>query len=109
MTLRVTILALAQIDAESIYEWILQRSQAGAAAWYAAFETAVGKVADEADSCALAPESDDIGIPLRQRLFRTRHGRRYRLVFTVTENEVRILRVRGPGQPPVERSNLPEI
>lgn len=49
MTLRVTILALAQIDAESIYEWILQRSQAGAAAWYAAFETAVGKVADEAD------------------------------------------------------------
>jgi plasmid stabilization system protein ParE len=109
MTLRVTVLALARIDAESIYEWIRRRSETGAAAWYASFETVIRKIANEADSAALAPESDLLGIPLRQRLFRTRHGRRYRVLFTVKDNEVCVLRVRGPGQPPVGTSDLPEI
>jgi hypothetical protein len=81
----------------------------GAAAWYASLGTVIRKIADEADSSALAPESDLVGIPLRQRLFRTRHERRYRVLFTVTENEVCVLRVHGPGQPPVSKSDLPEV
>jgi plasmid stabilization system protein ParE len=108
MTFRVTVLRLARIDVDSIYQWIRRRSEAGATAWYDSFNTVIGKIADQAETSALAPESDLIGIPLRQRLFRTRHGRHYRILFTATDNEVRILRVRGPGQPPVQMSDLPE-
>jgi hypothetical protein len=32
-------------------------------------------------------------------LFKTRRGRYYRLVYVIAEDEVHVLRVRGPGQP----------
>jgi len=49
----------------------------------------------------LAPESKSFDIEIRHALFRTRSGRPYRAIFTVVGDEVRILRVRGRGQPPV--------
>lgn len=47
----------------------------------------------------LAPENEIVTCELRQVIFKTRAGRRYRFVFTVVDDEMRILRVRGPGQP----------
>lgn len=35
---------------------------------------------------------------LRETYFKTRHGRRYRIVFTIIGTEVRVLRIRAPGQ-----------
>jgi len=35
----------------------------------------------------------------RQFFFKTPHGRTYRGVFTVVDDEIRVLRVRGPGRP----------
>jgi hypothetical protein len=51
-------------------------------------------------------EEGDCSIPLRQATFRTRHGRTYRAVFTIVGDQVRILRVRGPGRPPLEADEL---
>jgi len=44
---------------------------------------------------------------IHQALFKTPRGRRYRIVFELTETEIRILRVRGPGQPPLRRRDVP--
>ncbi len=43
---------------------------------------------------------------LRQFLFKTRRGRTYRGVFAVVNHEVRIVRVRGPGQGPLTDNEL---
>jgi len=54
----------------------------------------------------IAPESDRIAMELRQRLFRMRRGRVYRLLFVIAKTEVSVLRVRGPGQAPLAANDL---
>jgi plasmid stabilization system protein ParE len=106
MTFQVTILGRARSDVESIYEWISKQSPSGAAAWYAAFWDATQKLSTDPESCGLAPEAEIVGIPLHQSIFRTRRGKRYRILLTVIGNEVRLLRVRGPGQASVKQDDL---
>ena len=43
---------------------------------------------------------------VRQVLFQTRHGRPYRILYAISGDEVRVLRVRGPGQPEQEDDEL---
>jgi plasmid stabilization system protein ParE len=50
----------------------------------------------------LAPESGSFDIEIRSIVFRTRAGHAYRAIYTVADDEVRILRVRGPRQPPLK-------
>jgi plasmid stabilization system protein ParE len=106
MSLPVRILHRAQVDADDIYEWIAKRSPAGAVRWYSAFRAAAASLDKQHERCAQAPESESVGYDVRQRFFKTRRGRTYRLLFTIVQDEVRILRVRGPGQAPVTREDL---
>jgi plasmid stabilization system protein ParE len=103
MSYRVSILAKAHADVDRVYTWISQRSIAGAVRWYAAFFAAARSLAENPESCSLAPESELLPYTIRQRFFRTRRGRIYRMLFTIVDDEVRVLRVRGPGQPPLEQ------
>lgn len=89
-----------------IARWIAERSPQGAEAWLDAVDRLIDRLAVQANSFAPALEDADCSIPVKQALFRTRHGRAYRAVFTIVENEVRILRIRGPGQPPVKDDEL---
>jgi plasmid stabilization system protein ParE len=106
MRFQVIILGRARSDVESIYEWFSKRSPFGAVAWYAAFWDATQKLRTDPESCGMAPEAEIVGIPLRQSIFRTRRGKRYRILLTVIGNEVRLLRVRGPGQAPLKPEDL---
>jgi plasmid stabilization system protein ParE len=106
MSYRVVTLRRAEADVRSIARWIAERSTQGAASWLDAYDGLLRFLAEQADSCAVAQENDDGAIPLKQALFRTRRGRTYRAVFTIVGNEVRILRVRGPGQPPLLEDEL---
>ena len=106
MTFRVVILSRARLDVDAIYAWIQERSQSGAARWYSAFLIAASSLIESPERCSLAAESERIGITIRQRFFRTRRGRTYRLLFTIIGTEVRILRVRGPGQRPVKPDDV---
>lgn len=101
MTYVVLVLRRAQWDVDHIYDWIAERSPAGAKSWYSAFRKAAAELSHHPESYGLAPESQELQREVRHRFFKTRRGRLYRLLFTVGENEIRILRVRGPGQPPV--------
>lgn len=98
----------ARRDLQQIYSWIAERSQSGAQRWFEAFERAASQVARDplAFGTALGDEANDA--ELREFLFKTRRGRIYRGLFCIVEDEVRILRVRGPGQPPLRSDEIPE-
>lgn len=99
MTLKLKILPRAQEDVQHIFEYLAERSPQGAADWWEAFESAARHATDGLVEQPLAPENNSTEFELRQVIFKTRAGRRYRFVFTIVANELRVLRVRGPGQP----------
>lgn len=106
MSRTLRIVGRAQSDADDIFNWLARRSVQGAIAWYSAFLHAAGQIAASPEAFAEAAESRPLDRPLRQSLFRTRRGRAYRIVFEVSDSEVFILRVRGPGQSPLRRRDL---
>ncbi len=107
MTYDLRILARAREDVQEIYDWIAERSPEGAQRWLDRFEEATTALQTNPFLAPLAPESKSFDIEVRHTLFRTRSGRPYRAIFTVVGDEVRILRVRGPGQAPVRPRDLP--
>ena len=88
----------AKRDVLEIQSWIRGRSSEGATKWLAALEQALRQLSVSAVSCPAAPEADEIGVDLKQRLFKTRRGNSYRLLFIIESDTVQILAVRGSGQ-----------
>lgn len=89
----------AEFDAQRIYDCICARSPDGARRWWEAFLVASNSLKQAPNWNSLAPEARLCDREIRQTLFRTRQGRYYRLLYLIVEAEVRIIRVRGPGQP----------
>jgi plasmid stabilization system protein ParE len=106
--MKYTLLVLpeAEQDADRIYRWIAERSPAGADRWYEEFAATLRRIASEAECCALAPENVYVTAEIRQILFKTKNGLRYRILFSVAGQTVRVLHVRGPGQRPLDHSEL---
>jgi len=103
---RVHELRRAQADVRSIAHWLAQRSPQGAQAWLRAYDEMISRLEQKPESCGLAMESKDCDLDVRQALFKTRRGRVYRSLFLIDNQDVYILRVRGPGQAPVEPDEL---
>ena len=53
-----------------------------------------------------ASEYASLQLEVRQVFFRTKRGRAYRVLFYMEEQDVYILRVRGPGQAPLDATEL---
>lgn len=107
MTLRLVMLRRARLDVDQIYDWIAKKSRDGAERWYLAFRAGCQRIVEVPESFSLAAEFDEGDErAVREFLFKTRRGRTYRGLFIVVEDEVRVLRVRGPGQPPLTRDEI---
>lgn len=106
MTWQVVILPEAEQDADRIYRWIVERSKDGADRWYNRFLAAMRSLAFSAETHGLAPESEHVAQDIRQLLFKTTKGLRYRILFTITSTTVYVLHVRGPGQQLVGHGEL---
>uniref|UniRef100_A0A7C2JY70 Type II toxin-antitoxin system RelE/ParE family toxin n=1 Tax=Schlesneria paludicola TaxID=360056 RepID=A0A7C2JY70_9PLAN len=104
----VVIHGLAEQDVDTIYSWLGKRSRAGAVRWYAALLQSIDSLKVRPERCPLAQESKRLGVSIREQLFRTRRGRRYRLLFLIDQDTVRVLRIRGPGQESLRKSDLPD-
>jgi plasmid stabilization system protein ParE len=104
---RVVLLRRAEENVQAIVAWLAERSPRGAAAWLVAFEEAKLRLAENPLAYSLAPEDALVDSEIRQVLLKTRRGRRYRALFTIADNAVRILHVRGPGQSVMRASDLP--
>ena len=108
MKFSVVVLHRAKVDAQGILDWITERSEQGATQWARVYSDALLALRRNPDRHGLAPESDALGIAIRQSLFKTRRGRPYRLLYTIVADEVRVLRVRGPGQAPITADDVSE-
>jgi len=99
MAYRVDISLSALQDAEDAYLWIMRRAPSKAGAWYEGLLKAIDGLEQNPTRCPMAPESEDIGILIRQRLYGKKKGV-YRILFAVgyddeaREDVVRILRIR---------------
>src|SRR5260370_22690451 len=98
MSRTLRIVERARSDVDDIFNWLVHRSVQGAISWYLAFRHAIEKIAPSPENLAEAAESHPLGRQLRQTLFKTRRGRGYRIVLDVSDTEIIILRVLGPGQ-----------
>ena len=107
MSRTLRIVERARSDVDDIFNWLMNRSVQGAISWYLTFRQALENLALSPESSPVAAESQPLERQLRQALFKTRRGRVYRIVFEVSDSEVMILRVRGPGQSPLRRRDLP--
>ena len=106
MKLHLRILPRAENDAQVIYDYIASYSPVGALRWWHAFEAATSKLTENVHQFGLARENGLFDLELRQFLFKTPQGRNYRGVFVVVDDELRIIRVRGPGQPGLQPDEL---
>ena len=107
MTFSVRLVTSAKTDVNHIYDWLLARSAKGAFNWYSAMSVRLEKLSFDASGCAAAREAHRLKRELRETYFKTRYGNRYRLIFTIVESEVRILRVRALGQKLLRAKELP--
>ena len=97
----------AREDKRQILEWLLERSRQGAAAWLSAYDDALQRLEQNADSYGEGLENDDCPlVNVRQAFFKTRRGRVYRVLFFIEGTDAYVLRVRGPGQPPLQPDEL---
>lgn len=106
MKFPVRVLRRAESDVSHYVRFIAERSPQGALAWLDAYEQMIERLAQRATSCGPALEDPYCNVDLKQALFKTRHGLVYRAVFTIVGKEVRVLRIRGPGQRPPEEDEL---
>ena len=106
MRYQIKILPKGESDIRGITEYLFEFSPQGAKSWLDAYREARLRLVANPEVYPLAPESCHFQISVRQLLFKTRHGRMYRMLFTIVEDEVRVLRLRGPGQAPVSPTDM---
>src|SRR5579864_2493238 len=86
MKFTVVTLRAAERDSNRILEYLATRSRVGAEAWARAFDKALARLEESADSCSLAAEDEHVDVEVREVLFKTRRGLIYRILFTIREN-----------------------
>jgi plasmid stabilization system protein ParE len=106
MRYKIAILRRADADVQTIYNWLKKRSTDGAIRWLEAFRAAIQRLTADAATHAKGAESSKLRVDILECYFKTRHGRRYRIVYLIAGDHIRVLRVRGPGQRLLRRSDL---
>ena len=98
-------------QADATYEWRERHLSPGAAdRWYDALNAALDELADpDAFPTGYAPsrEAEDLGEPLRDKLFGVGRRPSHRLIFRVTPAAVEVVALRGTAQPDLTRRDLP--
>jgi plasmid stabilization system protein ParE len=97
MTYRVIATARARHDVDVCFNYIASKNPAGAVSWIDAYEQALQSLQRDPHR-GLAPESESFTEPIREKIFKTRQGRSYRILFVVRDDTVFVIHVRGPGQ-----------
>lgn len=102
MAYKVIILTEAETEIATAFSYLSERAPDAAAKWYRQVIAAMKSLAEMPTRCPLAPESEILGMELRQLL----HGKRrsiYRIVFRILEEsrEVHVLTVRHGARKPL--------
>jgi len=106
MTFRVEILPAALADVEEAYLWWREHVPELAEAWFDGLGEAIESLDEFPERCAVAPESEDVNVEVRQLLYG--RGRSvYRVLFRIAApNLVRVLRIRHSARDRLEPEEL---
>lgn len=88
MSYRIVLEDLADTDIDDTYRWMTQHSQDKATLWYFDVLERIETLKNNPFRCPLAPENDLFPEEIRQLIFH-----QYRILFTVRDEEIHILRV----------------
>ena len=105
MKYRVVVTAAARQNLRDVYLWAAERAPLTAENWLARFERELESLHALPERCGLAPEDSLVTPEIRQFIY----GRRqvtYRALFTIVEDEVRILHIRRAAQQPAAADDL---
>jgi plasmid stabilization system protein ParE len=90
----VVILPAAEYNIQQAYDWIAHQNEPAAAIrWYNQLMELILSLATFPERAPLAPEAKSLNKPIRE-LFHGRRAYKYRILFTVSHNQVHILHVR---------------
>lgn len=104
MRYTVVITDQAERDVDDIASFIGAREKKKAARWFEQLLEAMASLEDMPRRCKAAPESDCFEIELRQ----LNYGK-YRILFTIEANQVRVLHVRHSARRPVKSDDLDDV
>ena len=90
---QVNILPSAERNISEAYEWIAGRDPEAAIRWYNRLMEMILLLDTFPERAPLAPENKSLQRGIRE-IFHGRRQYKYRILFTVTENEVHVLHVR---------------
>jgi hypothetical protein len=96
----------AEVEVDRTIAYLAKRSPQGAAAWCNEWEQALSELNANPLQYGLAPEATKYNIEVRQILFKTRRGRKYRALFTVVGRGIYVIHLRGPSQDLLRREQL---
>jgi plasmid stabilization system protein ParE len=97
MTHHVVVTAAAKQNLRDAYRWTAERAPATAVNWLNRFEIELQSLSKFPERCALAPENALVPQEIRQLIYGRRQGT-FRALFTIVDNEVRILHIRRATQ-----------
>jgi plasmid stabilization system protein ParE len=83
----------AQQDIAECRLWIAERDVESADCWFYEIYDTIGSLEIFPDRCPLAPESIFLNCDIRE-IFHGRRQYKYRILFTLAENDVHVLHVR---------------
>ena len=83
----------AQRDIAEARLWLAEREPDAADRWFNSIYDTIGSLEIFPERCPLAPESKTLRTEIRE-IFHDRRHHKYRILFTVTSDEVHILHVR---------------
>ena len=93
MKYRVRLAAKAEADVDGVLRWFHeQQATIAGGRWFARLMAKIDTLESHPDRCAVAVESEDLGVEIRELLFGRRHGV-YRILFQIEGRTVQILRV----------------
>lgn len=95
-------------DLESCYLWIAERAPETALKWLDGFHAELASLATMPGRFGVAPENGCVNYTVRQCTYGRNRTRRYRALYTVVEDRVHILHIRGPGQSLLKRGEMRE-
>jgi plasmid stabilization system protein ParE len=83
----------AQQDIAEAHLWLAEQAPEAADRWFDTIYETIGSLENFPERCPLAPESKFLNLEIRE-IFHGRRRHKYRILFTVSENEVHVLHVR---------------
>jgi plasmid stabilization system protein ParE len=89
----VIILPAAEDDIDRAYAWLAERDADAATRWYNRLMEVIFSLDVFPERCPLAPENKFLKTEIRE-IFHGRRQNKYRILFTVSENEVHVLHIR---------------